>query len=457
MKEYIQDLLNGYVYIDAETHNNSIQWIFRPGDIWDPPVPFEGNCGEVYEDTSGYINEQFFEPDENQGYFLLIDDVPNEEGQLAVLGLPNGKKHYYYSEKPFDYPDGGYSQFGRDIGQLLTELEQQGNKFEWIGTAAIQPRIYKLNDGWVIVFSEVVYAKHPNHIGIIAKTHEEANRIFEALFLRLRETPISRLSRRELFHDIKFKDDYNGSEEANKLRYQYLKKIITAYEKCDFSDLFDDLADDCVWGQGHGKSAVINYLVESATSMKNRKYRHKCTIVQVGRPIAPVECNTKPDGTGQIVMLGLLYNQGEICMVDQTPVQTLFFRMTIAPNGKIREYYATLPSGNFYPINDYPNGATQADDHDIEEERQHVYATYVLPMMDLLKTMPDGTEVSTEQLLEMLGFDTTDYSVTMLTLINHLLRKKDREEDRILQKTEEEKNLGLHAYQRIYRIARSKA
>ena len=454
MKKYIQDLLNGYIYIDVQTHNNSIQRIFRPADEWDPPIPFEGNYGEVFEDTPEYIAERFFEPEENLGYYLLIDDIPNEEGQLAVLGLPDGKKYYHYSEKPFNYPDGGPAQFGSIIMQLLTELEQQGNKLGKIGTAAIRPRLYKLNDGWVLAFSEVVCATHPNHIGIIAKTHEEANRILDALFLRLRETPVSRLSRRELFHDIQFKNQCNRSEEANKLRYQYLKKIKAAYEKFDFSDLYDDLADDCVWGSGHGKSAVIEYLTSSAISMKERNYRHKCTLVQVGKPIAPVECNTRPDGTGQIVMLGLLYNQGEICMVDQTPVQTLFFRMTIAPNGKIREYYATLPSGNFYPIDDYPNGVTQTDDYDIEEEKQHCYATYVLPMMNLLKTMPDGTEVSTEQLLEILGLDITDFSATKLTLINHLLLKKDREEDRILQKTEEEKDKRHHAYQRVYRIVR---
>ena len=131
------------------------------------------------------------------------------------------------------------------------------------------------------------------------------------------------------------------------LTYNNIKE---AYEKYDFSAVFDDLADDCVWGGAHGKDAVIEKLTEGALSMKERNYWHKCTIVQVGKAVAPLECNTKPDGTGEKVMLGLLYNQGEICMIDATPRQTLFFRMTIAPNGKIREYYATLPSGDYHTI-----------------------------------------------------------------------------------------------------------
>ena len=222
MKEYIQDLLNGYVYIDAETHNHSINWIFNPDDDWEPPVPFEGNCGDVFEESTNYINERFYEDKDKSGYYLLIDDIPNEKGQLAILGIPDGKKYYYYSEKPFNIKESGYSQFGEVIGNLLIELEQQDIIIDtWIGNATIKPVIYKLDDGWVVVFSEIVYAKHPNHIGIIAKNHEEANRIMESLMVRLRETPISRRSRRELFHDIKFKEQYNRSEEANELRYKY--------------------------------------------------------------------------------------------------------------------------------------------------------------------------------------------------------------------------------------------
>ena len=351
MKDYIQDLLNGYVYIDVQTNNHSINWIFNPADEWDPPISFEGNNGTIFEESSKYLTERFYEASDSSDYCLIIDDIPNEKGQLAVLGLPNGNREYYYSEKPFDMNADDFIQFGEIIGKALIELKQQGIQInKWVGNAAIQPTIYKLNDGWVIVFSEIVYAKHPNHMGVIAKTSEEANRIMDSLLTRLGETPISRLSRRELFHDIKYKDQYNGSEEANKLRYLYLKKIKKAYEEYDFSNLYDDIADDCVWGSGHGKNAVIKNLVEGAISMKECNYWHKCTLVQVGEAISPLEFNTKKDGTGEKVFLGLLYNQGEICMVDETPRQTLFFRMTIAPNGKIREYYATLPSGVYHAI-----------------------------------------------------------------------------------------------------------
>ena len=84
--------------------------------------------------------------------------------------------------------------------------------------------------------------------------------------------------------------------------------------------------------------------------MKERNYWHKCTLVQVGKAVSPLEFNTKPDGTGEKAMIGLLYNQGEICLIDKTPRQTLFFRMTISPDGKIKDYYATLPSGNYHTI-----------------------------------------------------------------------------------------------------------
>lgn len=351
MKEYIQDLLNGYVYIDAETNNHSIQWIFGSDNEWDPPIPFEGNYGEIFEEATEYIYERFYESEDASGYYLLLDDIPNEEGQLAVLGLPDGKKYYYYSEKPFDLQEGGYSQFGSVIEELLYELERQGIKIESpIGRAAIKPQIYKLDEGWVIVFSEVVYAKHPTHMGIIAKNIEEANRIMEALMIRLRETPISWRSRRDFFHDIKFKEQYNGSEEANKLRYKYLKKIKEAYEKFDFSGLFDDLADDCSWGGKQGKSAVIKSLIDGAASMKERNYWHRCTLVQVGKAVSPLEFNTEADGKGKRIRVSLLYNQGEICMIDEAPRQTNFCRMTIAPDGKIRSYYATLPSGSYHVI-----------------------------------------------------------------------------------------------------------
>jgi len=142
----------------------------------------------------------------------------------------------------------------------------------------------------------------------------------------------------------------NSSTEANELRYQYLKKIKHAYEKYDFSEVFDDLADDCQWGGETGKEAVIASLKEGDRIRKEKNYWHRCTIVQVGRPVAPIPANTKPDGSGERIGIGLLYNQGEYCMVDVSPRQTLFFRMEISPEGKIESYYATLPSGDFHPV-----------------------------------------------------------------------------------------------------------
>ena len=38
------------------------------------------------------------------------------------------------------------------------------------------------------------------------------------------------------------------------------------------------------------------------------------------------------------------------CSHQTTPRQTLFFRMDISPDGKIRSYYATFQSGDFHPI-----------------------------------------------------------------------------------------------------------
>ena len=86
--------------------------------------------------------------------------------------------------------------------------------------------------------------------------------------------------------------------------------------------------------------------------MKANNYLHECTIVQVGRPVAPLNCNTKPDGSDKRCFVGLLYHQGELCMVDVSPRQTLFFRIDLSPNGKIHAFYATLPSGDYFPISD---------------------------------------------------------------------------------------------------------
>ena len=139
---------------------------------------------------------------------------------------------------------------------------------------------------------------------------------------------------------------YSGNNEANMLRYKYLKKIKNAYKTHDFSDLFSDLAEDCEWSGTQGKDNVIDKLKSHAESMEEKNYHHPCYIVQVNESLSPIECNTKPDGTGKRVGLGLLYNEGEFCMIINFPWQQLFFRMDIAPNGKIKAFYATLPSGN---------------------------------------------------------------------------------------------------------------
>ena len=151
---------------------------------------------------------------------------------------------------------------------------------------------------------------------------------------------------------VKNFDGYNSSEECNKLRHKYLQIIKRAYESFDFSEIFEYLDDDCIWGGAKGKSAVIENLKQSAIEMKKNNYLHKCTIVQVGKPYAPLECNTKSDGSGEKCFVGLLYHQGELCMVDVIPIQKLFFRIDLSPNGKIHSYYATLPSGSFYPIDE---------------------------------------------------------------------------------------------------------
>lgn len=143
---------------------------------------------------------------------------------------------------------------------------------------------------------------------------------------------------------------YNATEECNKLRFHYLVKVKRAYETYDFSELFDDLDEKCIMGGKIGKQAVIENMKQSSISMKERNYWHKCTIVQVRGPVTPVECNTKPDGTGDRVLLDMGYSGGEFCMVDRSPRQTLFFRMRLSLEEKILQYYATIPPNDFMPI-----------------------------------------------------------------------------------------------------------
>ena len=143
---------------------------------------------------------------------------------------------------------------------------------------------------------------------------------------------------------------YNRTEECNRLRFRYLVKMKKAYETYDFSELFDDLDGECTMGGKTGKEAVIENMKESAASMKERNYWHRCVIVQLTGPVTPVEYNTEPDGTGKRILIDLGYSPGEYCMVDRSPMQTLFFRMKLTPEGKIRAYYATVPPNGFVPV-----------------------------------------------------------------------------------------------------------
>ena len=129
-------------------------------------------------------------------------------------------------------------------------------------------------------------------------------------------------------------DAYNRGAEANALRFEYFMKIMKAYDRFDFSELFDDLAGGCRWGGAHGKEDVIRSLKAGAESMRERDYRF----------------STAPDGAGRTVRAGLLYEPGEICMIDRTPLQKLFFRMRLSPDGKILDFYATLPPANYRPV-----------------------------------------------------------------------------------------------------------
>ena len=102
-------------------------------------------------------------------------------------------------------------------------------------------------------------------------------------------------------------DEYNRSAEANALRFEYFMKIMKAYDRFDFSELFDDLADGCRWGGAHGKEDVIRSLKAGAESMRERDYRHSCTIVEVPQAFSPLTFSTAPDGAGRTVRAGLLY------------------------------------------------------------------------------------------------------------------------------------------------------
>lgn len=348
MKGYVEQLLNGGYHLNIETNERNIHWIFNGPDE-DEVIPFEGNSREIYEEIEGFLHEAYFPDANDQDIFLQINQIPG--GGVVVTFSNHGEKIYQYianqDEAKFDV----FSYANDEIKMKIAQAQENGSSFgAWLGQCAVQPTIYKLKDAWLIMNFEIVYGKHANSIDIIADSRERALEIENFLFARLRNKPISHKSRLERFCFNKNFDKYNGSEECNKLRHKYLTIIQRAYESFDFSEIFEYLDDGCSWGPAKGREAVIDYLTESAHNMMNNNYLHQCTIVQVGRPVAPLECNTKRDGSGKKVFVGLMYHQGELCMVDRTPRQTLFFRMDISPNGKIHSYYATLPSGDFYPI-----------------------------------------------------------------------------------------------------------
>lgn len=90
-----------------------------------------------------------------------------------------------------------------------------------------------------------------------------------------------------------------------------------------------------------------------------------------------------------------------------------------------------------------------SDRYEIDEED---YNEYILPMLKLLRTLPDGSEVSTEFLLKKIGIDIEIYSGTRLNMIHHLLIYCDRREDNLLQKVEEKHDKNLFSYQQVYQI-----
>ena len=140
----------------------------------------------------------------------------------------------------------------------------------------------------------------------------------------------------------------------NELRYKYLKKLKEAYKKFDFSDLFDDLDENCrdytINGEVRGKEAVIEELKDSAKIMKENNYRHVGILIQAGEEIFPPEIPSAPDGMEGAGYVGLLYDEGEICMLDMTRDDCYCIRMDISENGKILQWYATIPPAVYHRI-----------------------------------------------------------------------------------------------------------
>ena len=316
MEEYIKQLLDNGTYLSIETDQNGLNWIFNGPEL-DEVIPFEGNCREIYKKPDGYHGEAYWLCSNDEEIFIQVNELT--DGGMIIIFSDHGKKTFQYVERQTNGLFDVFKYLGPEIQKLVADVESKGGVFSRrLGQCAVSATIYKLKDAWLIFNSEIVYGKHPNSIDIIADNMERAKDIEARLFVRMRTQPVSHRSRLERFLFNKNFDKYNGSEECNKLRHKYLKIIKRAYEEFDFSEIFEFLDDGCMWGGAKGKNSVIANLKRSAIEMKKNNYFHKCTIVQVGKPIAPLACNTKPDGSGERCFVGLLYHQGELCMIDVT-------------------------------------------------------------------------------------------------------------------------------------------
>lgn len=131
--------------------------------------------------------------------------------------------------------------------------------------------------------------------------------------------------------------------QQNELRYMYFRMIIQSRNTGDASPLFPYIAEDCIWGGAKGKENVIASLQQI-----NVNYRHDSTLVQLGPMPKPLQCTSNE---GRPIRLSLWYEAGEICMYDVTQHNTLLFRLELAEDGRISQFYGTMPAFfSFYEI-----------------------------------------------------------------------------------------------------------
>ena len=131
--------------------------------------------------------------------------------------------------------------------------------------------------------------------------------------------------------------------ELNERRYTYFKMIIESRITGDAGPLFPYIADECIWGGTVGKEAVIESLKHI-----DPNYRHESVLVRLGTRPDPLRGT---DENGHRVGFSLWYEPGEVCMYDVTVHNRLLFRLKLDEDGKIREFYGTLPAFfSFYPI-----------------------------------------------------------------------------------------------------------